>query len=331
MKKKIILVVVVALLLCGCEKTIPKLENGKEAVVSFEKLDGISTEELYEKLKDTYATEIISDMIDRKMLEDKYSKNLEEAKEYANNSIKTVKTYYKDESELLNLLNQYYGITSMDEYVEYLKLNFLRNKATEDYVSSSITDSDIKKYYKNEIVGDRDISHILIVPDVKDNMTDEEKQKEEEKAFELAKEVIAKLKKGEKFASLAKEYSSDEETKDNGGKLEKLSKGSYGSEAFDNEAFTLEVKTYSNVPVKTENGYEVIYVTKEYEKESLDKVKDKIIDAIKQEKLASDVTAQLDALKSLREEYGVDIVDDEIRVDYNKKMNALRDQMINNK
>lgn len=329
MKKRIILAVAVVLLLCGCEKTIPKLENGKEAVVSFEKIDGISAEELYEKLKETYGTEAIADMIDRKILEDKYKDSLKDAEEYAKNSIKTAKTYYKDESELLSLLNQYYGINSMDEYTEYLKLNFLRNKSTEDYAKSTITDSEINKYYKNEVVGDRDINHILIVPDVKDNMTDEEKKEEEDKAFELAKDIIAKLKKGEKFADLAKEYSSDEETKNNGGKLEKINKGSYGSEEFDKEAFSLEVKTYSNVPVKTEKGYEIIYVAKVYEKEELDKIKDKVIDAIKEEKLSTDATLQLDALKALREEYGAEIVDDNMRLDYNKRMNSLRDQIEN--
>lgn len=329
MKKRIIFVLAAVLLLCGCEKTIPKLKGGKEAVVSFEKIDSISTEDLYEELKDAYATEIISDMIDRKMLEDKYKDKLTEAKKYADDSLKTAKTYYKDESELLNLLGQYYGISSFDEYLEYLKLNYLRNKATEDYAKSSITESEISKYYKNEIVGDRDISHILIVPDVLDNMTDDEKAEEENKAFETAKEIIAKLKKGEKFADLAKEYSSDEKTKGDGGKLGKISKGSYGSKEFDKEAFSLEVKAYSTVPVKTEQGYEIIYVTKEYEKESLEKVKEKVIDAIKDDKLANEPTMQLDALKALREEYGVDIIDDEIRVNYNKKMNNLRDQIEN--
>lgn len=329
MKKKIIFAITVVLLLCGCEKTIPKLENGKEAVVTFEKIDSISTEELYEEMKKSYATEIIADMVDKRMLEDKYSKSLDEATKYAEDSLKTAKTYYKDESELLNLLNQYYGISSFDEYKDYLKLNFLRNKVTEDYAESTITESEIEKYYKNEVVGARDISHILIVPEVKDNMTDEEKKTEEDKAFELAKEIIAKLKKGEKFEDLAKEYSDDESTKDKGGILEKLNKGTYGNNEFDKEAFSLEVKTYSNVPVKTEQGYEVIYVTKEYDKESLDKVKDTVIKALKDEKLANDATIQLDALKALREEYGVNIIDDEIRVNYNKRMNNLRDQVEN--
>ena len=329
MKKKIIFAITVVLLLCGCEKTIPKLENGKEAVVTFEKIDSISTEELYEEMKKSYATEIIADMVDKRMLEDKYSKSLDEATKYAEDSLKTAKTYYKDESELLNLLNQYYGISSFDEYKDYLKLNFLRNKVTEDYAESTITESEIEKYYKNEVVGARDISHILIVPEVKDNMTDEEKKTEEDKAFELAKEIIAKLKKGEKFEDLAREYSDDESTKDKGGILEKLNKGTYGSNEFDKEAFSLEVKTYSNVPVKTEQGYEVIYVTKEYDKESLDKVKDTVIKALKDEKLANDATIQLDALKALREEYGVNIIDDEIRVNYNKRMNNLRDQVEN--
>ena len=321
MKKKIILVAAVTLLLCGCEKTIPKLENGKEAVVSFSEIEGVSAEDLYEKLKDAYATEIIADMIDTKMLEDKYKDSLEEAKKYADNAIKTAKTYYEDESELLSLLSQYYGINSMDEYAEYLKLNFLRNKATEDYAEETITDKEIEKYYKNEVVGARDISHILIVPNVKDNMTDEEKEAEETKAFELAKEIIAKLKKGEKFEDLAKEYSSDEETKDNGGKLEKLNKGTYGSDAFDKEAFSLEVKAYSSVPVKTEQGYEIIYVTKEYEKEELEKVKDKGIAAIKEEKLENDATMSVLGMRELRKQYGVNIVDDELNTKYNKYMN----------
>lgn len=43
-------------------------------------------------------------------------------------------------------------------------------------------------------------------------MSDSEKKDEEEKALKLAKEIIAKLDKGEKFEDLAKEYSDDDAT-----------------------------------------------------------------------------------------------------------------------
>ncbi|HBA38101.1 MAG TPA: hypothetical protein DCY94_05210, partial [Firmicutes bacterium] len=59
MKKKIILLVAMTTLLCGCGKTIPKLENGQEAVVKFKDESKISVDELYESLKGFATTRII--------------------------------------------------------------------------------------------------------------------------------------------------------------------------------------------------------------------------------------------------------------------------------
>ena len=46
MKKKIVLAMALTLLLTGCGK-VPKLENGKDAVVSFKNGDKISVDDLY--------------------------------------------------------------------------------------------------------------------------------------------------------------------------------------------------------------------------------------------------------------------------------------------
>ena len=51
MKKKIIGLMAFALLLTGCGK-VPKLENGKDAVVSFNNGEKISVDDLYNKIKD---------------------------------------------------------------------------------------------------------------------------------------------------------------------------------------------------------------------------------------------------------------------------------------
>ncbi len=332
--KKILLVVLMVCLMCGCEKTIPTLEDGKEAVVTFEDGSMISANELYDKLKELYATSIIVDMIDTKILEKDYKEKIDEANEYASSYIESLKTYYVDENgvydeqKLISAINQYYGYTSIEEYEKTLYLNYLRNLAIEDYAKSEVTDKEIKKYYKNEVVGDREISHIQIVPEVTDTMTDDEKKDAEDAALKEAKSIIAKLKKGEKFEDLAKEYSDDDATKDSGGTLGFINKNSFGSDAFDEEAFSLKVGSYSSTPVKTTNGYEIIYVTDEKEKEELDAVKDEIIETLAQENLSKDATIQVNAIKEFRKKHGVEIIDDNVKSSYNKYMNNLYDSAL---
>lgn len=73
-----------------------------------------------------------------------------------------------------------------------------------------------------------------------------------------AKAVIAALDKGEDFAKLAKEKSSDS-NKDEGGDLGFFGQGRMVPE-FEEAAFALEPGTYTKTPVKTQFGYHVIKV-----------------------------------------------------------------------
>ena len=336
MKKKMLLVLVAVLLLCGCEKTIPKLSNGDEAVVSFENGEKISVNDLYEEMKNSYALQILIDMIDTKILEDKYKENLSDADSYAENYFSSIKLYYTnedgkyDEDKLLNDIKSYYGYSSVEQFKESVRINYLRNKAITDYAKSKVKESDIKKYYKEEIVGDREVSHILITPNTKDNMTDDEKKVVLEEALATAKEVIAKLKKGEKFEDLAKEYSKDEKTKDSGGSIGYINKGSYGSDAFDEEVYKLKVGSYSTTPVKTNEGYEIVYITNEKEKEALDDIKEKIIETLAEKTISEDSTIQVVALRELRKDYGLDIIDDEISSQYSRYMTNAYNNALQN-
>ena len=85
MKKLLIATFAVLLLLTGC-KQIPKLENGKEAVVSLSNGRNISVDDLYDALKDKYALSVLVDMIDTKILDEKYETD-DEAKSYVSNNI----------------------------------------------------------------------------------------------------------------------------------------------------------------------------------------------------------------------------------------------------
>ena len=330
MKRKILSILLVSCLLCGCNKQVTKLKDGSEALATFKKEKlSISTNDLYSSLKKKYGAKEIIDLIDTKILTDKYSKKMDEANKEVEKNLESIKQNFKDESgnyneaSLLSALNQYYGYTTIDEFKEALKLNYFRQEETKSYIKKNIKDSEIEDYYKNEIVADREVSHIQIIPDVKDNDTDEVKTNKEKEAENKAKEVIAKLKKGEKFEDLAKEYSSDEDTAKKGGKLGKINKGDFGNEAFDNEVWTLKVGKYSKTPVKTSTGYEIVYVTKEYTKKELKDVKKDIIEKLVDKKLSENQTIQLEAMRNIRKEYGLDIKDEELKESYNKYLDKL--------
>ena len=321
MKKKILLISLIALCMCGCGK-VSKLSDGKDAVVSFKGMESISVDSLYDSMKDRYAVSILIDMIDKEILFKEYKDKIEEAEDYADEQIDALEESYESEEELLNAINSYYGYQSIKEFKEYIQLNYFRDLATTDYAKSQITDEKVEKYYEEETVGDIEASHILITVDVKDDANDKDKEKAEEKALNKAKEVIEKLNNGEDFAKLAKKYSKDDSNKDNGGDLGKFNKGDMVSE-FEAAAFNLKVDEYTKEPVKTSYGYHIIKKTKEHEKESLEKIKDEIIETLSSELIANDKTISITALKELRKEKGMKLEDSEIKTAYNKYMNSL--------
>ena len=90
----------------------------------------------------------------------------------------------------------------------------------------------------------------------------------------LAKEILAKLKAGEKFEDLAKQYGTDG-TKDTGGSLGTFGRGQMVKE-FEDAAFALKPGEISDV-VKTKFGYHIIKVTdKNQGTKTFDEVKDTI-------------------------------------------------------
>lgn len=128
-------------------------------------------------------------------------------------------------------------------------------------INQKITDQDVKAKYDETIKADKNayidtatVSHILV--SLKDQAGKELRTKEA--ALTRAKEVTAKLKKGEDFAKLAKEYSDDPGSKDNGGKYEQANVDGWVPE-FKKAAIELPLNQISE-PVETEFGYHVMKV-----------------------------------------------------------------------
>lgn len=316
----------VLLLATGCGK-VPKLENGQDSVVSI-KNGSISVDKLYSEMKDKYALSVLIEMIDRQILEEEYKDNKEIDKN-VDKQIALLKTQYKnDENALLEAAYQSLGIDNMDDLKDYIKLSFLRSEALSDYAKSLVTDKEIEKLYDEKIFGDISAKHILITPDVSTNATEAEKKEAEEKALNTAKEVIKKLKDGEDWDKLAKEYSKDDSNKDKGGLLNDFVHGDMVTE-FEEAAKNLEVEKYTTTPVKTSYGYHIIYKVAQKDKPKLEVVKDKIIEELANEKLNSDSSLQVTALEKIREKYDVKIEDKTLSSQYERYLKNAKEKANN--
>ncbi len=336
MKKKIIVLALCVLLISGCGKTIPKLSNGDEAIVTLKDGQMISVNELYETMKQDDATlEKLVTMVDKKILEEKYKDSLEEAKSTAESRAAEVERYYGE--NVTSILNQA-GYADLDAYKDAVYLGFLQNKEITEYCKKQISDKEVNAYYKDEVVGDIKISHILISSKATDDMTDEEKANSEKEAKDKAQAIIDELNKtakddvAEKFAELAKAQSEDESTKENGGSLGWINKDTLSSEYDEivKAAYKLKDGEFSKTILTSELGYHIIIRTETKDKAPLDDVKDDILETLAEKYLSNNTVANVKALQELRKEYGVEIVDSELQSKYAKMiqnmLNAYQEQ-----
>lgn len=331
MKKKVLILGVCSLLLCGCGK-IPTLSNGDEAVVTFKEGEMISANDFYEEIKNSFGLDTLLNMIDKHIFEAEFPDEMENGEAYAKAAIDQLRTNYETEEELLQAL-QYYGYQTVEAYQNFVYISYMQNVAIEAYVRNNITEEELQDYYDNDVYPDMTISHILITPDVTDDMTDEEQEEAEAAAEETIQSIIDELNEAKDngediestFAKLAKEYSEDDDTKDDGGNLGEINIGSLDSnyDELIKAANSLKDGEYSTEVITTELGYHVILKTATGEKASYDDSVDSMKDAITEDKLNNDQSLMVDAIRYYRELYELDIVDSELDNQYSIYMNNL--------
>ncbi len=177
---------------------------------------------------------------------------------------------------------------NMEKLKEELLVSLWMKKQMENAI---VSDSEAKDFYTNnpdkfQVPESVNARHILI-PDEK-----------------TAKEIIVELKelKGDalkdKFIELAKTKSTGP-TGTKGGDLGSFSKGQMVPE-FDKAVFALKKGEITLAPVKTQFGFHVIYLddTKESSTVSFDEVKEKIIQALKQQQFQQKLSEVAKELKS---------------------------------
>ncbi|MBF2628981.1 peptidylprolyl isomerase [Listeria seeligeri] len=270
-KLMISLITATLLILAGC---------GSSAVVKTD-AGNITQDDLYEAMKTTYGNEVVQQLTFEKILEDKYTVTEKEV----NAEYKKYEEQYGDSFES-TLASSNLTKTSFKENIKY---NLLVQKATE--ANMDVSDSTLKKYYKTW-QPDITVRHIL----VDDEAT--------------AKEVQTKLKNGEKFTDLAKEYSTDTATSTNGGLLDPFGTGEM-DEAFEKAAYALEKTDDVSGIVKTSYGYHLIQLVKKTDKTTYAKDKAKVKEAYIQSQLTSEnMTA---TLKKELKATNIDIKDSDLK------------------
>lgn len=160
---------------------------------------------------------------------------------------------------------------------DQLIINNLEEKLTADV---KVTDEEVKKYFDSN----QDMfklpspeiraSHILVATEAEAN------------------KLLDEIKAGKDFAELAKQYSTDKASKDNGGDLGYFGKGTMDPE-FEKAAFALKQGEVSQ-PVKTQFGYHIIKVTGERASLGFDDVKDYIKSNLESSKKNEEFNKYLD-------------------------------------
>ena len=149
-----------------------------------------------------------------------------------------------------------------EDFRQKIKEQILTQRVIGQEVGSKINvpHAEIEKYYeehKKEFVREEQVflSEILI-------STEGKTAEQAVQAEKRAKDLAARLRKGEKFGELARQYS-DAETKENFGQLPPYKRGQLRKEIED--VVFKEKKGYITDPIKMPNGFEILKIEDRYE------------------------------------------------------------------
>ncbi|MDN0191407.1 MULTISPECIES: peptidylprolyl isomerase [unclassified Bacillus (in: firmicutes)] len=256
--------------------------SGDKEVIAKTDAGDVTKGELYTNMKKTAGASVLTQLVQEKVLDKKYKVSDKEI----DNKLKEYKTQLGDQ---YTALEKQYGKDYLKEQVKY---ELLTQKAAKDNIK--VTDDEIKEYWEG-LKGQIRASHIVVA----DKKT--------------AEEVEKKLKKGEKFEDLAKEYSTDS-TASNGGQLGWISKDNEQLDStFRKAAFKLKTNEVSD-PVKTQFGYHIIKKTEERGK--YDDMKKELKSEVLEQKL-NDSNAVQEAVQKVMKKADIEVKDKDLKDTFN--------------
>jgi peptidyl-prolyl cis-trans isomerase SurA len=135
------------------------------------------------------------------------------------------------------------------------------------------------------------VSHIMIMKPKKDN------PEEAAKAKTMIDDIYKKLKQGEDFAELAKQFSQDKATANIGGKLNSFASGELSSTEFEDNSFALKNPGDISAPFETSFGWHIVKLIDKTALKSYEDAKPELENRIKKDDrsklIANSVTENL--------------------------------------
>jgi parvulin-like peptidyl-prolyl isomerase len=182
---------------------------------------------------------------------------------------------------------------SIDHVKKSVRESLIINKYLEGIVAAGakVTEDEIKRAYQEETTADKTASvrHILL-------LTQGKTEPEKAEARKKIESLLARAKAGEDFAELAKQYSEDPGSKDNGGLYEDFGRGQM-VKPFEDAAFSVPVGEISGV-VETSYGYHIIKVVdRKKETRSFEEARGEIETRLKEAQQGTLVEDHIKALK----------------------------------
>lgn len=251
--------------------------NADSEVVVETKAGNITKDEFYDAMKARFGADVLTELVHEKVLSEKYEVTDEEVQTEFDN----LKTQYGAQFESV------VQTQGEDVVKQMVKVDLLRKKAAE--AEAEVTDEDIKAYY-DTLEGQIRASHILVADEA------------------TAKEVKEKLDAGESFEDLAKEYSTDPGSAQNGGDLGWFGEGAMVQQ-FQDAAFKLKEGEVS-APVKSDYGFHIIKVTETVK--PFEEMKESLKEEVRNQKIQQPDTIQ-NALDKAIKESNVEVKDEALK------------------
>lgn len=221
-----------------------------------------------------------------------------EAETKSKEQIKQVEDYFKSQgADALDKQLKELNITKQD-----IESYVLRNFTVMTDLDKKVTDQQVKDSYDQRLKENphafdiASVSHILVALKDPNDPTGQKELRTKEEALKRAQEAKQKLDQGGDFAALAKEYSDDPGSKDEGGKYENENLGTTMWDPAFKKAAEEQPVGQIGEPFETSFGYHIMRVDKR-ETEKLENVKDSLKSELSEKIMQDFVTNELPKLE----------------------------------
>ena len=153
--------------------------------------------------------------------------------------------------------------------------------------------------------------HIVKVLDIRDNrgeinvahimISKQTDLKLEEKAKNTIDDIYKKLQQGEKFETLAQQFSEDKSSAEKGGVLNRFASGQLSSDKFEDIAFSLSKENSLSAPFQTEFGWHIVKFIEKYPAKNFDEMQSDLDSKIRKDDRSRLITNSMN--DKLRKEF----------------------------